>query len=112
MKIIIIFCKIFLLTLKNKFNNILENDIESRQKFIEIEIRIPKRNYITNLHPMFNMDEIDIGKYSLYNEQNIFFQSNSVFKCLYVDKTNRKIIIEFIRDAIWNPLLYLTKESK
>ena len=64
------------------------------------------------LYGMFNMDEIYIGKYSLYNEQNIIFQSNSVFKCLYVDKTNRKIIIEFIRDSIRNPLLYLTKESK
>ena len=106
------FCKTFLLTSKNKFNNILEYDVESRKKFMEIEIRIPKRNYITNLHPMFNMDEIDIGKYSLYNEQNIIFQSNSVFKCLYVDKINKKIIVEFIRDAIWNPLLYLTKESK
>ena len=51
-------------------------------------------------------------KYSLYNEQNIIFQSNSVFKCLYIDKKNHKVILEFIRDATWNPLLYLTRESK
>ena len=58
------------------------------------------------------MDEFDIGKYSLYNEQNILFSSNSVFKCLNKDTTNRKVILEFIREATWNPLLYLTKDNK
>ena len=106
------FCSNFLLTSKNKFNNILIYDTESKNNFVEIEIRIPKKNYTTNLHPIFNMDEIDIGKYSLYNEQNIVFQSNSVFKCLYVDKINNKVILEFIRDVTWNPLLYLTKDNK
>ena len=106
------FCNNFLLTSKNKFNNILLYDTESKNKYVELEIRIPKKKYVTNLHPMFNMDEIDIEKYSLYNEQNIIFQSNSVFKCLYIDKKNQKVILEFIRDATWNPLLYLTNESK
>ena len=106
------FSKNFLLTSKNKFNNIIEYDTESKDKYVEIEIRIPKKNYVTNLHPIFNIDEIDIGKYSLYNEQNIIFQNNSVFKCIYVDKVNNKVILEFIRDATWNPLLYLIKENK
>ena len=106
------FCNNFLLTSKNKFNNIFKYDIESKNKYVEVEIRIPKRNYVTNLHPMFNIDEFDIGKYSLYNEQNIIFSSNSVFKCLNIDKTNKKVILEFIRDATWNPLLYLTKDNK
>jgi Ran GTPase-activating protein (RanGAP) involved in mRNA processing and transport len=58
------------------------------------------------------MDEFDIGKYSLYNEKNIIFSSNSVFKCIYIDKINNKIIFKFIRNATWNPLLYLTRENK
>ena len=106
------FCNNFLLTSKNKFNNIFKFDKELRNKYVEIEIRISKRNYITNLHPMFNMDEFDIEKYSLYNEQNLIFSSNSVFKCLNVDKNNKKVILEFVRDATWNPLLYLTKDNK
>ena len=106
------FCNNFLLTSKNKFNNIFKYDKESENEYVEIEIRIFKRNYITNLHPMFNMDEFDIEKYSLYNEQNIIFSSNSVFKCLNVDKNNKKVILEFVRDATWNPLLYLTKDNK
>ena len=50
------------------------------------------------------MDEFDIGEYSLYNEQNIIFLTNSVFKCLNVDKINKKVILEFIRKATWDPL--------
>jgi len=106
------YCKNFLLTSKNKFNNILQYDIESKKKFMEIEIRIPKRNYISNLHPIFNLDEYNIERYSLYNEQNIIFPSNSVFKCLNVDRKNKKIIVEFIRDVVLNPLSYLTRENK
>ena len=79
---------------------------------MEIEIRIPPKYYESNLHPIFNMDEFDIGKYSLYNEKNIIFSSNSVFKCIYIDKINNKIIFKFIRNATWNPLLYLTRENK
>ena len=105
-------CNNFLITSKNKFNNIFLYDKTSRKDFVEIEIRIPKNNYITNLHPIFNIDEYDIGEYSLYNEKNIIFSSNSVFKCLNVDKINKKVILEFIREATWNPLLYLTKENK
>ena len=65
-----------------------------------------------NLHPLFNIDELDLSKFSLYGEENIIFFSNSVFKCLFIDKINKKIIFEFIRDAIWNPLLFLFKENK
>ena len=102
----------FLLTSKNKFNNIYKYDTELKDKFFEIEIRIPKKNYVTNLHPLFNMDELDLSKFSLYGEENIIFFSNSVFKCLFIDKINKKIILEFIRDATWNPLLFLVKENK
>ena len=106
------FCNNFLLTSKNKFNNIFNYDIESKKDFMEIEIRIPKKNYAANLHPMFNLDEFDIEKYSLYNEQNIIFSSNSVFKCIYIDRKNNKVILEFLREAIWNPILYIKKENK
>ena len=58
------------------------------------------------------MDEFDIGDYSLYNEETIIFSANTVFKCLYMDKTKNKIIFKFIREATWNPLLYLTRENK
>ena len=102
----------FLITSKNKFNNIFLYDKEIKKQFLEIEIRIAKKNYVTNLHPLFNMDEFDIGNYSLYNHKNIIFPCNSVFKCLNVDKKNKKVILEFIREAMWNPLLYLTKDNK
>ena len=102
----------FIITSKNKFNNISSLDKKIEKDFMEIEIRIPPKYYESNLHPIFNMDEFDIGKYSLYNEKNIIFSSNSVFKCIYIDKINNKIIFKFIRNATWNPLLYLTRENK
>ena len=102
----------FLITSKNKFNNVLSLDKIDKNKFLEMEIRIPPKLYKTNLHPIFNMDELDMDNYSLYNQQNIIFSSNSVFKCLYIDTINKKIIFKFIREATWNPLLYLTRESK
>ena len=102
----------FLITSKNKFNNIFSLDKNIKNKYIEIEIRMPPKLYKTNLHPIFNMDELDMENYSLYNQQNIIFSPNSVFKCLYIDKENKKIIFKFIREATWNPLLYLTRESK
>lgn len=102
----------FLISSKNKFNDIFKYDINSKNKYIEIEIRIPKKNYKTNLHPIFNMEEFHLGNYSLYGEENIIFSSNSVFKCLYLDKKSNKVILEFMREATWNPLLYLTKENK
>ena len=102
----------FLITSKNKFNHIFSLDRKSKKDYVEVEIRIPPKYYKSNLHPMFNMDEFNIGKYCLYNEENIIFSSNSVFKCLYIDKTKKRIILKFIRDATWNPLLYLTRENK
>ena len=102
----------FIIASKNKFNNISSLDKKIEKDFMEIEIRIPPKYYESNLHPIFNMDEFDIGKYSLYNEKNIIFSSNSVFKCIYIDKINNKIIFKFIRNATWNPLLYLTRENK
>ena len=102
----------FIITSKNKFNNISSLDKKIEKDFMEIEIRIPPKYYESNLHPIFNIDEFDIGKYSLYNEKNIIFSSNSVFKCIYIDKINNKIIFKFIRNATWNPLLYLTRENK
>ena len=102
----------FLITSKNKFNNILNLDTNIKNNFFEIEIRIPPKFYKTNLHPIFNIDELDLEDYSLYNEQNVIFSPNSVFKCLYVDKSSKKIILKFIKDATWNPILYLTRENK
>ena len=104
----------FLITSKNKFNNVYSLfDSKTKKNFYEIEIRIPPKLYLSsNLHPIFNMDEFDIGDYSLYNEETIIFSANTVFKCLYVDKTKNKIIFKFIREATWNPLLYLTRENK
>ena len=104
----------FLITSKNKFNNIYSLfDKNTQKNFIEIEIRIPPKLCLSsNLHPIFNIDEFDIGDYSLYNEETILFFANSVFKCLFVDKANNKIIMKFIREATWNPLMYLTRENK
>ena len=78
----------------------------------EVEIRIPKKYSEINYHPLFNNNEFDIGDFSLYNEQNIIFPSNSVFKCLNVDNNNNKIILEFAYYSFWNPLLYLSKDNK
>ena len=102
----------FLITSKNKFNNIISLDKSVRKNFLEVEIRITPKYYSINLHPIFNMDEIDLENYSLYNEQNIIFSANTVFKCLYIDKTNNKMILKFIKDATWNPLFYLSRENK
>ena len=103
----------FLITSQNKFNNVYSLlDENTKKNFLEIEIRISQNLYFSNTHPIFNMDEFDIGDYSLYHEKNIIFLANSVFKCIFIDKTKNKIILKFIREATWNPLLYLTRENK
>ena len=104
------FSSSLLITSKNKFNNIALSDKTINEKYDEIEIRIPKKYSEINYHPLFNNNEFDIGDFSLYKEQNIIFPTNSVFKCLNVDKN--KIILEFAYDSFWNPLLYLSKENK
>ena len=50
--------------------------------------------------------------FSLYNEQNIVFPLNSIFKCLNVNSNKGKIILEFADYSYWNPILYLTKDNK
>ena len=106
------FSNYLLITSKNKFNNIAVSDRSINEKYHEVEIRIPKKYSEINYHPIFNNNEYDISEFSLYNEQNIIFPSNSVFKCLNVDKDNDKIIMEFVYDAFWNPILYLSKDNK
>ena len=106
------FSSYLLVSSKNKFNNIALSDKTINEKFNEVEIRIPKKYSEINYHPIFNNSEYDLSNFSLYNEQNIIFPSNSVFKCLNVDKNNNKIILEFVYDAFWNPLLYLSKDNK
>ena len=103
-----------LITSKNKFNNIALIDKTINEKYNEVEIRIPKKYCEINYHPLFNNNEFDIGDFSLYNEQNIIFPSNSVFKCLYTEnkKNKNKIILEFAYYSFWNPLLFLSKENK
>ena len=101
-----------LVTSKNKFNNIYLVDKNIRKKYDEIEIRIPKKYCEINYHPLFNNNEIDIEKYSLYNEQNVIFPLNSIFKCKHVDSIKGKVILEFAYYSFWNPMLYLTKENK
>ena len=107
------YSKNILITSKNKFNNIYSLfKKEDKKNYIEIEIRIPSKLYTTNVHHIFNIDEIDISDYSLYNEENIIFLPNTVFKCLFIDKAKNKIIFKFINDATWNPLLYISREYK
>ena len=106
------FSSSLLITSKNKFNNIALSDKNINENYNEIEIRIPQKYSEINYHPLFNNSEFDIGDFSLYKEQNIIFPSNSVFKCLNVDKNNNKIILEFAYYSCWNPLLYLSKENK
>ena len=101
-----------LMTSKNKFNNIACIDKSISQLYDEIEIRIPKKYCEINYHPLFNNNEYDIEDYSLYNEKNIIFPLNSIFKCLNVDSNKGKVILEFCYYSYWNPLLYLTKENK
>jgi hypothetical protein len=101
-----------LITSKNKFNNIASIDKSITEKYNEVEIRIPKKYCEINYHPLFNNSEFDIGDFSLYNEQNIIFPSNSIFKCLYSDNDKNKIILEFAYYSFWNPLLYLSKDNK
>ena len=50
--------------------------------------------------------------FSLYNEQNLIFPVNSIFKCLNVDSNKGKVILEFAHYTFWNPLLYLNKDNK
>ena len=106
------FSSSLLITSKNKFNNIAMSDKSIEKIYNEVEIRIPKKYSEINYHPLFNNNEFDIGDFSLYNEQNIIFPSNSVFKCLNVDNNNNKIILEFAYYSFWNPLLYLSKDNK
>ena len=107
------YSKQILITSKNKFNNVYSLFNKNKtENYIEIEIRIPPKSYSTNMHPIFNMDEIDISDYSLYNEENIIFLPNTVFKCLFIDKSKNKIIFKFIRDVTYNPLLYISRENK
>ena len=101
-----------LITSKNKFNNIAFIDKTVKENFNEIEIRIPEKYCEINHHPLFNNNEYDIGDFSLYNEQNVIFPCNSVFKCLNVDSKNNKIILEFAYYSFWNPMLFITKENK
>ena len=102
----------FLITSKNKFNNIALIDKKIRKNYDEIEIRIPRKYSEINYHPLFNNNEFDIGELSLYNENNIVFPLNSIFKCLNVNSTTGKVILEFADYSYWNPILYLTKDNK
>ena len=101
-----------LITSKNKFNNISSIDKSIKKIYDEIEIRIPKKYCEINYHPLFNNNEFDIEPFSLYNEQNLIFPVNSIFKCLNVDSSKGKIILEFAHYSFWNPLLYLNKDNK
>ena len=101
-----------LITSKNRFNKIGLIDKSIKKDFDEIEIRIPKKYSEINYHPLFNNYEYDIENYSLYNEQNIIFPLNSVFKCLNVNSKKGKVILEFAYYSYWNPLLYINKENK
>ena len=106
------FSSSILVTSQNKFKNIAESDKSINEEYNEVEIRIPKKYCEINYHPLFNNNEFDIGNFSLYDEQNILFPSNSVFKCLNVDDDNNKVLLEFASYSFWNPLLYLSKENK
>ena len=101
-----------LITSKNKFNNIALIDKNIRKKYDEIEIRVPRKYSEINYHPLFNNNEFDLEDFSLYNEQNIVFPLNSIFKCLNVNSNKGKIILEFADYSYWNPILYLTKDNK
>ena len=101
-----------LITSKNKFNKINLIDKNIKKNFDEIEIRIPKKYCEINYHPLFNNYEYDVENYSLYNERNIIFPLNSIFKCLNVDSKKGKVILEFAYYSYWNPLLFINKENK
>ena len=101
-----------LITSKNKFNNIISLDESIRKSYDEIEIRIPKKYCEINYHPLFNNNEFDIEPFSLYNERNLIFPLNSIFKCLNVDSNKGKVVLEFAYYSFWNPLLYLNKDNK
>ena len=98
------------ITSNNKFNNIGEYDKKFNDKYYELEIRTPIKHCEINYHPTFSNTEYNIQKYSLYNEENIIFPSDSVFKCLYTNEN--KIIFEFVYISFWDPILYMTKETK
>ena len=101
-----------LITSKNKFNNIYLIDKNIKKKYDEIEIRIPQKYCEINYHPLFNNNEFDIGAFSLYDEQNIIFPMNSIFKCINVDSDKGKVILEFAYYLFWNPMLFLEKDNK
>ena len=101
-----------LITSKNKFNNIYLIDKNIKKKYDEIEIRIPQKYCEINYHPLFNNNEFDIGAFSLYDEQNIIFPMNSIFKCINVDSDKGRVILEFAYYLFWNPMLYLEKDNK
>ena len=101
-----------LITSKNKFNNISSIDKSISRFYDEVEIRIPKKYCEINYHLLFNNNEFNIEQYSLYNEKNLIFPLNSIFKCINVDSNKTKVILEFDYYSYWNPLLYLTKDNK
>ena len=101
-----------LITSKNKFNNISSIDKSISRLYDEVEIRIPKKYCEINYHLLFNNNEYNIEQYSLYNEKNLIFPLNSIFKCINVDSNKSKVILEFAYYSYWNPLLYLTKDNK
>ena len=101
-----------LITSKNKFNNIALIDKDIRKKYDQIEIRIPKNYCEVNYHPLFNNNEFDLENCSLYNEKNIIFPLNSIFKCINVNCKKGKVILEFADYSYWNPMLFLTKDNK
>ena len=101
-----------LITSKNKFNNISSIDKSISRLYDEVEIRIPKKYCEINYHLLFNNNEYNIEQYSLYNEKNLIFPLNSIFKCINVDSNKSKVILEFDYYSYWNPLLYLTKDNK
>ena len=101
-----------LISSKNKFNNISSIDKSISKNYDEIEIRIPKKYCEINYHLLFNNNEFDIEAFSLYNERNMIFPLNSIFKCLNVDSNKGKVILEFAYYTFWNPLLFLNKDNK
>ena len=106
------------MTQKDRKKKSNDNSTEKTNKTKESEINININNkevftyiYLSNEH----IKKIYENNYYYNNNFQLTSKNkfnNSVFKCLFIDKINKKIILEFIRDATWNPLLFLVKENK
>ena len=98
---------------KNKFNYFMNKKIEQNnnnhiEKYVLIEIHVPKNEYNPQKKILFNLNVYDLSNFS--NEKIVLFPCNSVFKCKKI--SDEKIVLEFIPDCLSDSVIYMKKENR